>query len=105
MRHQWLSLALLFAGCGGSDHGSDSARAVVRGTTVDERTREPIAGALVVGPEGAKARSDEHGRFVLEGLSAGASGEVRASSSDGLCGSVQLRPLAAGELEVVVHLR
>ncbi|MCC7013432.1 MAG: carboxypeptidase regulatory-like domain-containing protein [Planctomycetes bacterium] len=104
MRGLISALVATLAACGDA-HTSSSAHATVRGTTMDAQSGEPLAHVLLEGPGGASAQSDEHGRFVLEGLSVGAEGELRARAPGGRVGSVSLRKLAAGELEVVVHVR
>ena len=121
LRRPRASLAILLvalaAGCGGdaSAPGGGGAgtqeapppagTAVVSGTTVDAATGEPLAGVEVTGPGGVSAVSDVRGRFRLEGLSEGASGEVVARAADGRMGSLTLRPLANARLEVVLYLR
>jgi len=121
LRRPRASLAILLvalaAGCGGdaSAPGGGGAgtqeapppagTAVVSGTTVDAATGEPLAGVEVTGPGGGSAVSDVRGRFRLEGLSEGASGEVVARAADGRMGSLTLRPLANARLEVVLYLR
>lgn len=77
--------------------------AVVAGTVVDASTGEPVAGAVVRGPNDARAKTDSKGRFTLEGLAAGAEGEL-VGESDGRRGTLRLRPLRPGRLEVVLHL-
>ncbi|HVS09517.1 MAG TPA: carboxypeptidase regulatory-like domain-containing protein [Planctomycetota bacterium] len=110
-------LAALAAGCGrdASAPGRGAAgateapppagTAVVSGTTIDAATGEPLAGVEVTGPGEVSAVSDARGRFRLEGLPVGASGEVVARTHDGRTGSLTLRPLANARLEVVLHLR
>lgn len=87
--------------------GSASSRpgepAVVSGTVVDASTGEPVAGALVRGPNDARARTDSKGRFELEGLASGVEGEL-VGEADGRRGTLRLRPLRPGRLEVVLHL-
>ena len=111
-----LLLAALAAGCGrdasapGGAAGAAEApppagTAVVSGTTVDAATGEPLPGVEVSGPGGVSAVSDARGRFRLEALPVGASGEVVARTHDGRTGSLTLRPLANARLEVVLHLR
>ncbi len=107
--------ALLLAACGApkgsSDEGAPQALAagggspvVVVGTTLEAASRTPLAGVRVEGPGGVVAESDADGRFVLRGLSPGAQGDLLATA-DGLAGSLRLRPLRRGRLEVVVFLR
>ncbi len=97
-------IALCASACG-SEHGAgETSHARVCGTVIDGSTGEPLAGAAIVGPGGAKTRSDERGWFVLEGLSAGASGEVRATVEGGVSGVTPLRELAPGELQIVVRV-
>lgn len=107
----WIALAALHLGACACGEPHDSAPAAaqaqsagVRGTVVDAATREPVSGVSVTAPDGSRARSDEHGRFELSGLAPGLHGELRAEASGGRSGSVPLRPLRAGVLEVVVHL-
>jgi hypothetical protein len=78
--------------------------AVVVGTVLDASTGQGVAGIRVEGPFEACAVSDERGRFEMTGLRAGDAGELAARSPDGRRGSVTLRPLAPGRLEVVLHL-
>jgi len=78
---------------------------IVTGTVLDARTGKPIPGAVVRGPGGVETKSDARGRFVLRGLTLGASGELVGTSEAGLSGKNLLRALAAGPLEVVLHLR
>jgi hypothetical protein len=78
---------------------------VVVGTTLDASSRQPLAGVFVEGPGGTQAQSDARGRFLLRGLAVGAQGELVATGPDGRRGSVRLRPLERGSLEVVLFLR
>jgi hypothetical protein len=78
--------------------------AVVVGTVLDAATGLPAPGVRLEGPQGASAVSGENGRFEMEGLRAGDSGEILAKASDGRRGGVTLLPLAPGRLEVVVQL-
>lgn len=111
-----LGSALLAMGCrnpsspDAADAGSQASATlgpspVVTGTVVDARSGKPIAGALVRGPGGAETKSDARGRFVLRGLSLGASGELVGTTPAGLAGKNTLRALESGPLEVVLHLR
>jgi len=111
-----VAAALLVAAChnpsatetlerAGSPSGRSGPGPVITGTVLDARTGAPIAGALVRGPHGVEARSDEHGRFVLRGLALGESGELVGTTEAGLRGTNRLRPLEPGALEVVLHLR
>lgn len=93
----WGDLGDLSAGAGGP--------VVVVGTTIEASTRMPLAGVRVEGPGGVVADSDADGRFVLRGLAPGAEGALQATTSAGLAGSLRLRPLQRGRLEVVVFLR
>ena len=77
---------------------------VVLGTVIEAATGQPVAGAKVVAPNGLEALTDDSGRFQLRGLEHGSEGELQASSGD-LAGSIRLRPLLGGRLEVVLHLR
>jgi hypothetical protein len=95
------AIALLVVACGGAvSHGAAS----VIGTTVDSATREPVGEVEVVGPGGARAHSDGAGRFRLEGLAPGETGEVVGRAPDGRVGRVALLPLGPGEREVVLFL-
>lgn len=110
MRSLLAVLVIGFAACGGPASPSElraeeAAEVAIVGTTLDAASGEPVAGAEVRGPEGVEARSDERGRFMLSGLEAGWSGEITARTESGLTGSVAVRPLAPGTLEVVLHLR
>jgi hypothetical protein len=96
-----LSLACACACSGKSRPGEE---AVVVGSVIDAATGQPAAEIRLEGPEGSKAVSDAHGRFEVKGLRAGDSGELVAKAPDGRRGSVTLRPLAPGRLEVVVQL-
>jgi hypothetical protein len=98
-------LVLLAAGCGEGPPGHGDGAAAVTGTAMDASTREPVAEVEVVGPGGVRSLSDAAGRFRLDGLSTGDSGEVVGRASDGRLGSVVLLPLAAGEREIVLYLR
>ena len=109
-------LALL--GCGansngratGSPHapalsGAGETTAAISGTVVDALTGLPVAGVSIEGPGGARATSDERGRFHLTGLPVGAEGEVVARAKDGAEARNPLRPLRSGTLEMVLRLR
>ncbi len=80
---------------------------IVQGGVVDARDGAPLGGVRVeyLGPaqEGVHATTDEDGRFALEGLPAGTVGELRATL-DGRASSIELQPLRAGHLNVVLHL-
>ncbi len=79
--------------------------AVVVGTVLEAATGKPISGARIQGPGGTQALTDSKGRFELAGLKAGMQGRIVAQSSAGLTGENRLRPLAPGQLEVVIYLR
>ena len=111
----WLASVVCVGAC--SDRGAGSApagsgsstapsgdRASVAGTVLDASSGEPVAGARVRAPSGAEATTDAQGRFLIEGLEPGLSGELKARSEDGREASSPLRPLRAGRLEVVLHL-
>jgi hypothetical protein len=85
-------------------HRIQAGPPVVTGTVIAASSLAPLAGATVVGPSGQQTVTDARGRFSLRGLAAGASGDLTASSGD-LQGSVRLRPLAGGRLEVVLYLQ
>ena len=76
----------------------------VRGVVVDVQDGEPLVGIRVEGPEGTRAVTDPHGRFILKGLVEGEGGLVRASRSDGWEAEVSLRPLREGGVSIVLHL-
>jgi len=97
-----LALACACACSGGKSRPGEEA--VVVGSVIDAATGLPVSGIRLEGPEKTHAVSDERGRFQLEGLRAGDAGEVVAKAPDGRKGSVTLRPLAPGRLEVVVQL-
>ncbi len=78
--------------------------AVVVGTVLEAATGKPVRGAVVSGPGGSQAVSDERGRFELAGLFAGMQGTLVAREGR-LAGENRLRPLEAGRLEVVIFLR
>jgi len=63
-----------------------------------------VAGARVVAPDGTEATSGADGRFRLKGVAAGTAGELVATSG-ALRGTVRLRPVSGGRLEVVLHVR
>ena len=109
-----LALGLYGCACGESEtapSGAASARdsaegsASVLGSVVDAATRAPVAGAKLTAPDGSRARSDDAGRFRLDGLAPGLQGDLLAEGPDGSVGRVPLRPLRPGPLEVVIHLR
>ena len=108
---------LLAGGCGSNGSRSEASQsypalsgagettAEIRGTVVDALSGAPVAGASIEGPAGARATSDEHGRFHLTGLPVGAEGELVARSKQGAEAHNPLRPLRSGTLEVVLRLR
>ncbi|HVS17192.1 MAG TPA: carboxypeptidase-like regulatory domain-containing protein [Planctomycetota bacterium] len=104
-------LALCLTACADSgEPAADAQRnaprtASVLGTVVDVATRAPVAGASVTAPGGTRARTDAAGRFRIDGLPPGLSGELVAGGPEGGEGRLLLRPLRPGPLEVVVHLR
>ena len=103
-----LAVALLLAltcACACS-RGSDraGAEAVVTGTVLDGATGAPVSEVRLAGPHDTHAVSGSDGRFEMSGLRAGDEGDISAHTDDGRSGSVTLRPLAAGRLEVVVKL-
>jgi hypothetical protein len=101
-----LLAGLLPASCRNSHNTADAeTSAVIVGTVLDAATGKPVEGARVEGPGGRKTRSDQRGRFELRGLGVGTTGEVRASTGDGKSGSVSLRRLSAGRLEIVLHVK
>jgi len=112
-----LVLALALAGCGtdgaeraaGSPGGGSSAlgarSATITGTVVDAESGAVVAGVSIEGPGGARAKSDERGRFTLSGLPVGGEGQIVARSQDGREAVNRLRPLRPGTLEVVLRLR
>ncbi len=116
MKFAILSLTLLLVACGSSPD-ADGARAssdsldyagaapVVMGTALEASTGKPMAGVQIEGPGGARATTDASGRFVLRGLAVGMEGELRGTAESGLTGANRLRPLKAGQLEVVLFLR
>jgi len=99
-----LLLALVCACACSRGHSRPGPEAVVVGTVLDAATGQPAPDIRLEGPEGTRAVSDAHGRFEMEGLRAGDAGEITAQAPDGRRGSVRLRPLAPGRLEVVVQL-
>jgi hypothetical protein len=84
----------------GSDHS-----AVIVGTVVDAATGKSVANARVEAPGGRKTTSDDTGRFRIEGLEMGTTGDVKASTSDGRTASVPLRRLSDKKLEIVLYLK
>jgi hypothetical protein len=88
-----------------SSNGQREHGAVIVGTVVDAATGKSVADVTVEGPGGRKTRSDDSGRFRLEGLEIGATGEVKATASDGRTASVPLRRLSDKKLEVVLYLK
>jgi len=79
--------------------------AVVTGTVVEAATGKSVAGARIEGPGGRRTRSDDRGRFQLDGLEVGTTGEVKATGPDGRTASVTLRRLSAQKLEIVLALK
>ena len=77
---------------------------IVLGTVVEAESGEPLAGARVVAPDGTATTTGPDGRFVLKGLAHGTEGELVATAGHRR-GSVRLRPVSGGRLEVVVHVR
>jgi hypothetical protein len=99
------ALLLLGGACACSGRSSrPGAEAIVAGTVLDAASGAAVAEVPLEGPQGAHATSGRDGRFEMSGLREGDSGEVRARASDGRTGSVTLRPLRPGRLEVVVNL-
>lgn len=80
-------------------------RVIVRGTTLDAGSFEPLPGVRVTAPDGATTVSDASGRFEFVGLPEGLSGSLAARADDGRTAENPLRPLARGVLEVVLRLR
>ena len=80
---------------------------IVQGSVVDARDGAPLGGVRVdyLGDarESVHATTDDEGRFALDGLPAGAGGELRATL-EGRSTSIELQPLRAGHLNVVLHL-
>ncbi len=90
---------------GGASQGTGvDAAVVVVGTVVDAASGDAVAEARVKGPRGVKAVTDEKGKFELKGLEVGDEGEVVVTTDDRRRGSVVLRKLRGGVLEVVVHV-
>ncbi len=77
----------------------------ILGTAIDAASRKPLAGVLVEGPNGVLVRTNAEGRFELTGLVPGTVGTIEATTETGLAGSVKLRPLSSGVLEIVLHMR
>jgi hypothetical protein len=77
---------------------------IVLGTVVDAASGEPLAGAHVVAPDGSATTTGPDGRFLLKGLPRGTAGDLVATAGQRK-GSVRLRPVSGGRLEVVVHVR
>lgn len=104
-----LSLAVtlviaLACACACSGNSRPGEEALVVGSVIDAATGRAVPDIRLEGPEGSRATSDDRGRFEMEGLRAGDSGEIVALAPDGRRGGVTLRPLAPGRLEVVVQL-
>ncbi|MCK6444831.1 MAG: hypothetical protein L6Q99_00410 [Planctomycetes bacterium] len=78
---------------------------IVRGTTLDAESFEPVPGIRVTAPDGSTVVSDAAGRFEFVGLAEGLSGSLVARAEDGRTAENPLRPLARGVLEVVLRLR
>ena len=112
--------ALVLAACGASGESSRSSMSStpagrpttepvlgeveVRGTALDARTGDLLAGVRIAGPGDSRAVSDRHGRFELHGLRVGDRGEVRGTLQDGRADSVTLRPLTEARIELVLRL-
>ncbi|MEY2745666.1 MAG: CarboxypepD reg-like domain [Planctomycetota bacterium] len=110
--HSILLAAALLSPCPACGDVSERAAVeaglcIVQGSVVDARDGAPLAGARVdyVGAarEGVGATTDEEGRFSLEGLPAGATGQLRATL-EGRESAIELQALRAGHLNVVLHL-
>jgi hypothetical protein len=99
-----LASALLLASACGGTPSRPGAEALVTGTVLDASTGSPVSGARVEGPAGTHAVSGSDGRFELQGLRERDEGDVVAQTDDGRRGSVRLRPLAPGRLEIALHL-
>jgi hypothetical protein len=100
-----LPLLLFLEACTcGSPTNRPGAEAIVTGTVLDAATGIPVEGAHLEGPAGTRATSGSDGRFELTGLRERDEGEIVARTDDGRTGSVRVRPLAPGRLEVAVHL-
>lgn len=101
-------LAAAVDGCSTGVHDAartaQTAEAIVRGTVLDAASGEALGGIHVDGPHDTHAVSDRNGRFELDGLHAGDEGLVVAKTPDGRTGSVKLRKLEAGALEVVLNV-
>jgi hypothetical protein len=78
--------------------------AIVCGTVFDLKTGAPAADVAVSFAGGKAAHTDAQGRFEIQGLELGASGEVLARSSDGREGTVKLLPLGSERREIVLNL-
>jgi hypothetical protein len=115
-----LLLALALAACGSSQSvphaqdlgpGDEAARIrqgpppVVVGTVIEASTGKALEGVLVTAPNGLQVLSAAQGRFVIEGLGLGEECFLEALTESGLRGRIPLRPLASGELEVVLFVR
>ena len=81
------------------------APVLVVGTVLEASSGRPCPGVRIEGPGGTQAETDADGRFVLRGLGPGMQGELLATSEEGLTARNRLRPLKAGQLEVVLYLR
>ncbi|HUR27851.1 MAG TPA: carboxypeptidase-like regulatory domain-containing protein [Planctomycetota bacterium] len=79
--------------------------ASVCGTVIDLQSGEVAAGVEVALTGGFTARTDDHGRFQIDGLALGTRGEVFARSADGRTGTVTLLPLAHERHEIVLNLK
>jgi hypothetical protein len=75
------------------------------GTTLEAATGDVLANVEIKGPNGAHAVSDKNGRFALEDLPPGTTGEVEGLARDGRKARATLRPLAPGRLEIVLYLK
>lgn len=115
-RYAAILVVLLAAACSARENGSgsggsrdhrnvDPSSATIVGTTLDAATGEPLEGVEVTAPGGAHATSGPDGRFSIPGLAIGTEGTLTARASDGRKAENRLRPLRAGELEVVLRLR
>ena len=100
--------ALALSACSPADKhapGGATHAASITGSVLDAQSGEPLEGVRVEGPRSTHASSDSHGRFVLDGLVEGDHGAIVARTKEGRTAQIEVRALAPGALEIVLHMR